>query len=304
MFAIMSLMIENADKDKAVEHVEGVEDIEGRDAIATSMVGCMDLAVELRKRRIALSHLYHALPPYASPAFWQTLSDPALPLEFLARVLREAIARHDRSGRQRISAEIIQRVQEPDLLWARQTLLLFSICGDERQILANDLCADLHECLLRALHDPRRHFWEENFLHSLYFERKHVLRTFMIREGFWLSPTARHGMRVPRSFIASLDVPPGDRDQRTSQANAWEIEDHSAQELFRAVEYSDLLQIVLQLPEKFKAIVLLIFWEGRTEKEVARILAISDRTVRNRLRTALQLLRTFLSTEREDLSHA
>ncbi|TMD92363.1 MAG: sigma-70 family RNA polymerase sigma factor, partial [Chloroflexi bacterium] len=52
------------------------------------------------------------------------------------------------------------------------------------------------------------------------------------------------------------------------------------------------------LPDKLKSVVLLVFWEGKTEKDTARILGISDRTVRNRLRDAFEVLRNALEPER------
>jgi DNA-directed RNA polymerase specialized sigma24 family protein len=41
----------------------------------------------------------------------------------------------------------------------------------------------------------------------------------------------------------------------------------------------------------------MIFWEGRTEKDAAMILGVSDRTIRNRLREALKSLRVILEIE-------
>jgi RNA polymerase sigma factor (sigma-70 family) len=259
-----------------------------------------NMSQELGKRRAALAALYVALPPHASRAFWQALPDPTLPFEVLVRVLRVALALADDRGAQRICAEIIQRLQTLNLLWAQQVLRPYRLAEGEREMLAHDLCADLYEALLRAWYNPQRHFWEENFWHALYFERKHTVHTFMVREGFWIRPATLRGVRIPRSCIVRLEV----LREPDQQGSGWEVEDLAAQEMFRLVEDRVLFQAVLQLPEKCKAIVLLIFWEGRTEKEVAHLLAISDRTVRNRLREALRLLRSVLSSEREDLSHA
>jgi len=76
------------------------------------------------------------------------------------------------------------------------------------------------------------------------------------------------------------------------------IEDEDAQKALLAVERSDLPLLILSLPDKLKSVVLLIFWEGRTEKDTARILGITDRTVRNRLRDAFEILRNELEPER------
>jgi len=68
-----------------------------------------------------------------------------------------------------------------------------------------------------------------------------------------------------------------------------------------SVEQHDLALLILHLPEKLKSIIWLIFWEGRTEKDAARILGITDRTVRNRLREALKVLRELLESEGETI---
>ncbi|HEY4036532.1 MAG TPA: sigma-70 family RNA polymerase sigma factor [Ktedonobacteraceae bacterium] len=256
----------------------------------------MDIDMGVVERRTVLAELYSTLPPYASAAFWSAVEDPTLPLEILVKILRTAIASGDEQGRRRIMEWIIVRTQATNLLWAQRVLQMLSLQADERSILARDLCADLHECMMRALADSERLFWEENFLHCLYFERKHVYRSFLTREGLWYKPSASRGMRIPRTLVASLDrlLQPQDRDHQPL-----EIEDEGVQRMFLSVEQSDLLQTVLCLPDKLKAVILLIFWEGRSEKEAAQVLSISDRTVRNRLRGALKLLRSLLSSESE-----
>ena len=76
-----------------------------------------------------------------------------------------------------------------------------------------------------------------------------------------------------------------------------EIVDEQAQQAFFSVEQRDLPLLILVLPEKLKSVIWLLFWEGRTEKNVAHILGVSDRTVRNRLQKALIMLRTGLESE-------
>ncbi len=130
-------------------------------------------------------------------------------------------------------------------------------------MLANDLFADLCERLMRSLMDMKRLFWEENFQHCLRFERQHVYQAFMTREGWWHHQLADGAVtrRVPRERSESLDQP---------------------------VRHAD---------GEFKSVIWLIYWEGRTEKDAARILGVSDRTVRNRLQGALKSLRVNLESE-------
>jgi RNA polymerase sigma factor (sigma-70 family) len=118
----------------------------------------------------------------------------------------------------------------------------------------------------------------------------------MTREGRWYNQHANEAVtrRVPRARIGSLDQP-----VQHANGESWEmdIEDEQAQQALLSVEQRDLLFLILHLPEKLKPVIWLIFWEGRTEMNVANILGVSDRTVRNRLQKALKLLRTFIETE-------
>ena len=253
---------------------------------------------QLVRRREYLASTYDALPVYGSPTFWRVVEEPeltvALPLEVLTRCVRAAIKRGDNAGRNRVIEVIIRRNQTSNEYWARHALARLDVLPDERQTLEHDLYADLCESLIRALIDTKRLFWEEHFQHSLSFERKHVYQTYMRREGRWKSKSEHDpervtgARRIPRSLIESLDrpAPRPDGDRQETQ-----MVDERAQQELLAVEHADIPRLILHLPEKLKAVVWLIFWEAKTEKEAAVILKVSDRTIRNRLHDALQLLR-------------
>lgn len=170
------------------------------------------------------------------------------------------------------------------------------LTSEEQAIYAHDLYADLCECVIRAILDSKRKFWEENFQHCLIFERKHVFQAFMIREGRWFAQHAHESTtrRIPRLLMTSLDQP-----LQHANGEMWEIEivDEQAQKALLSVEQHDLPLLILNLPEKLKLVIWLLFWEGRTEKNVAHMLGVSDRTVRNRLQKALSLLRTRIESE-------
>ncbi len=118
----------------------------------------------------------------------------------------------------------------------------------------------------------------------------------MTREGRWYqSHTDESGSRrIPRSHIGRLDHP-----ACYAHGEAWEMEivDEQAQLALLAVERQDVPLLVVDLPEKLQSVIWLLFWEGRTEKNVASILGISDRTVRNRLQKALRILRSGIESE-------
>lgn len=260
------------------------------------------IEVEVIKRRAALAALYDALPEYGSAAFWHAIEEPGVPLEVLVRCLHVAVGYGDNAGRNRVAETIIRRTQAINEYWASNILKDINLEADERKALANDLYADLCESLIRALIDPERSFWEENFQHCLRFERQHTYQAFMVREGHWnnknveVPPAATR--RIPRILIKSLDRPVRRLD---GEGEVWmhDIEDKRAQQALLAVEHADLLRLVLHLPQQLRAVVLLIFWEGRTQKDTAQILGVTDRTVRNRLYEVSKMLRGELEPERE-----
>jgi DNA-directed RNA polymerase specialized sigma24 family protein len=254
--------------------------------------------VELVKRRRGIATLFDALPVYGSIAFWKAVeacAEEVLPLEVIVRCVRVAIKRGDDLGRKRLFEVIFRRTQSANEYWANNVIKALNLHVEEQNILVNDLYADLCECIIRALMDSERLFWEESFQHCLSFERRHVFRTLMTREGRWSSETTKKTGRIPRAFVVSLDQP---MQQAAGDLIELHIEDEMAQNALLAVEHSDLPRLILSLPDKLKAVVLLIFWEGRTEKDAAIALGISDRTVRNRLREALKILRDKLEPER------
>jgi RNA polymerase sigma factor (sigma-70 family) len=255
---------------------------------------------EVTRRRSYLAEVYNALPSYGSRPFWSAVEGPdlkaAVPLEVLVRCVRSAIFQGDDEGRNRILEVIFQRMHVSNEYWANSILKTVSLQADERKALVSDLYGDLCECVIRAVVDDKRLFWEENFQHCLMYERKHVYRSFMRREGRWSSLDGKRSERVPRMLVESLDQPAQLADGDTYELN---VEDEKAQKALLAVEQSELPSLVLQLPDRLKPVVLLIFWEGRTEKDTAKILGITDRTVRNRLREALKLLQRELEPERE-----
>ena len=251
-------------------------------------------------RRAMLTQLYGSLPAYGSRAFWRIIEESdaqtALPFEVLVKCARLAITSQDNDGRNRIITIIFQRTAEINTCWADTVLKSLSLSADETTALKSDLYADLCECVIRAILDGQRTFWEENFLHCLLFERKHVFASFMRREGRWQNLDAKQTLRIPRALVQSLDqrIQPCDGNFHEMQ-----VEDKLAQKALLSLEYADVFQLILHLPDKFKSVLLLIFWEDKTEKDTARILGITERTVRNRLRTALKILQEQLIHERE-----
>jgi len=257
-------------------------------------------AQDLIQRRALIASQFLTLPPYGSMEFWQHIEEPqpkqALPLEVLVKCVRVAIRREDDAGKMRILEIIFRRTQVANEYWSKQILLKLCLTSEEQYMYAHDLYADLCERVIRAVYDVKRQFWEENFQHCLSFERKHTYQAFMTREGRWYQDETDSSIsrRIPRSRIDSLDHPAW-----YANGEAWETEivDEKAQLRLLDVEHQDIPLLVVDLPEKLKSVIWLMFWEGRTEKNVACILGISDRTVRNRLQKALCILRSGIESK-------
>lgn len=58
--------------------------------------------------------------------------------------------------------------------------------------------------------------------------------------------------------------------------------------------FRELKLITEELPEKFRSVILLCWFEGCTAKETAKILHISEGTIKSRLHRARQLLKKVL----------
>jgi RNA polymerase sigma factor (sigma-70 family) len=254
-----------------------------------------DDGVEVVKQYATLAQEYEAPPAYSTSAFWYTLEDTSIAIEVLVRCLRLCIASQDHAKRNCILEWIIKRIQTSNEYWASNVLKNLSVPSDERQALLADLYADLCENVVRALLDGKRLFWEENFFRCLHFAQMHTYHAFMLREGYWRDYRMQKGTRIPRVLMIRLEQ----MIQQNDEASTYFVnpEDERAQKMLLSVEQMDILQLVHLLPEKLKTTILLIFWEGRTEKEVARTLGITDRTVRNRISKALQLLQCLLERE-------
>lgn len=248
----------------------------------------------LAERQALIVQVFHALPLGDSPAFWQALREWETPLEVVVRCLRLAL--DDEQRRERLLEIIFSRLYKANQNWAQIALKNLPLLDGERDAIANDLCADLYENLFKALLDPTRYFWEESFLHCLYFERKHAYQEFLIREGYWKNARTRLGTRVPRALLERFDPPaPLFVAENYEPLN---IVDEEAQRLFEALVNDEVLHLVLALPERLKAVILLRFWEERTEQEAAQILGVTDRTVRHRTFIATKLLRKYLTEKK------
>lgn len=252
-------------------------------------------SIDIEHRHLYIVKTFNELPAYGSPEFWCVVEQSELPREVLVKSLRFARCQQDEAGSQRISAVIMARTLAKNEMWANSVAQkCYELGWDEQRNMSFDLCSDLNEAILKAIFDPQRRFWEENFVHCVRYERMHVYRSFMLREGRLSTAQIEKGRRIPRRLILSLDHVAPCTDY---MHNPFEIEDEQAYLMLRSIDSSVVMDVVRRLPERLRTVVLLIYWADKTEKDTAQALGISDRTVRNRLHDAIHKLSAFLVHE-------
>lgn len=69
---------------------------------------------------------------------------------------------------------------------------------------------------------------------------------------------------------------------------------------FETPQHRSLVQEVLQLPDKYRTVIHLYYYEGYTAAEIAKILDISDSNVRARLVRGRRMLRNVLDEKETD----
>ncbi len=247
---------------------------------------------ELVEITVSTVPVHNTIPSYNSAAFWALANDAQTPLELLVKMLRlDAI---DKRGRDDLFEIINRRIRSDNEHWAYWKLQAFHVSYEEIQLLKHDLCADLDFAIYRALIDKEKRHWEERFGVSLNFERRHVFSYFMQYERFWKSGCVEQSIRIPRARMISIDQV---AQNLYGQDFSFDIEDDQAQKMMRSVELSYVRQCVLTIPYNLKVVICLIYWNGKSSKEIAQLLHVSDRTIRNRLHKAYKLLREALEED-------
>jgi len=171
-----------------------------------------------------------------------------------------------------------------------RTAGLFGAAGEQvREDLRQELTLRLWEQIV--LRDGEG--WELFFQRSLDYAQRHVADMLMRQRGYWpgtaagASGAGGERARLVPAFLASLDRTP-DEDVPAAAADA--IADGVDQ--FSAADLADLRALVARLPAHERLAVVLRYWDGASEAEIAQALGgVTTRTVRNYLRRACERLR-------------
>lgn len=236
-------------------------------------------------RRAQLEAQFRALPPVGDIAYWRRIegvTEHILPLEVLARCFRERAAAGAIMDTERIFNVIVRHIQSRVGGWAWK-VAQHARSGMKKQ-LQEDLEQQCYMKLWEELASDGRTFLLERFPFALERLWRHVAHDMMEQAGEWRRRGVETPTRIPRAATDSIEAKPKGEDDVPLVE---QITDTTVQDAFDQAELSDLFDLVMNLPEEQRTIILDRFWDGRSQEETAAKLGISDRMVRYRLKTIL-----------------
>lgn len=208
--------------------------------------------------------------PRAMRAVLDTLS----PEEYV-RQIRAALDIKDRAAAEDQFALLLQQSGPSTERWLRRVIVMTPTI---RNASAYPVCQDLRQelalYLWTRLADPTRHemAWETMYWQALIYAQRHVATRYMREAGYWVDARA---IAQGRQGVVSLSI----GNDRT--------EELEAPDMLAAAELTgDVQAVVMRLPPKERAALVLRFWRGMREQDIGRALGCTDRTVRMLLQRA------------------
>jgi RNA polymerase sigma factor (sigma-70 family) len=253
-------------------------------------VGDEEQDARYAERRAALEREFAALPVPGTDAYWAALTALTVPMEVLARCLRQRLKAGDNQAADRIYRQMVQRSETVNQYWLRQTLRRVS--REQAAELAQDLMQELAIALWQELKGEHT-FIEVSFGSVLHRLQQHVATTYMQREGHWQRKGVATPERVPRRLIESL-TPPEEGDGGESGVAPRQLPaDPKAETAFTALEAAEAVQELLDIlpPHLRELAYLLTYGDELTQEELAAHFGITDRAIRLRIEKARAILR-------------
>ncbi len=187
------------------------------------------------------------------------------------RKIRAALVMGDRAAADAQFAALLQESGLSIERWLRRVIVMTPAL---RNASAFPACADLRQELALYLWDriaiQREAVWERAYWRALIYAQHHTASRYMREAGYWVDPRA---LRQGRQGVASQTVEYDETVEAPDMLSAAEMT-------------SDVRAVVMRLPPKERAAVVLRYWKGMGERDIARRLGCTDRTVRTLLHQA------------------
>lgn len=220
-----------------------------------------------------------------TPLFWQRIRERegGVSSGTLVAILRHAARQRQMSVAKEVFVALLERTEAGNAFWARQAVQRIAGLAPEttrmmREDLRQELTLHLWEKL--ALHEGEG--WELFFRQSLAYARARVASRYLKRHGY------RPGQRAPL-FFSDIATHVARHDGAHNGVGELALETlplADAPDTFSAADLADLRGYVEQLPPRERAAVVLRYWQRAREHEIAALLGVTPRTVRNLLSRA------------------
>jgi RNA polymerase sigma factor (sigma-70 family) len=200
-----------------------------------------------------------------------------LTAEERVRHIRTALDHGGRSTAEHHFARLLQDGEASTEWWVRRTVALTPALHGASPSVVVPICEDLRQelalYLWERIADPTRHemAWERTYGRALQYAQQHVASNYMAQAGYWVrnrtvkQPTRGTALRLLDEYVDLMEAP----------------------DVLSAAEVAgDVRAVVMRLPPKERAAVVLRYWRGMRERDIGRALGCTDRTVRTLLQQA------------------
>jgi RNA polymerase sigma factor (sigma-70 family) len=232
-----------------------------------------------------------ALPPVGAPLLAARLRDSeanaAISSGALVALLRAALQAHDMIMVETLFLSLVQRIEGRNTRWAARVVAQTRAARPVRESLREDLKQELTLRLWQQIARERDPAWELYFERALAFAQRRVARSYLRRNGYWPSSAAPEGL--PALLLSRL-APYGGDDAAPAEERLRESEE--TLRLADLADLADLRALVARLPQRERTAIVMRFWLGAREGDIAQALGVTTRTVRNVLGRAYTRLRT------------
>lgn len=222
----------------------------------------------------------------------------------LVALLRRAAAGGDLKLAQELFVSLLERTEACNRRWAARVVahtpsLRSMVQG--RASVREDLKQELTLHLWQRLARERDPAWELFFARALAFAQRRVARSYMERNGYWAaSGASQHPERLPALMLSQLATY-DEGDAVPAEERLAAREPSAEEQSLTLADLADLRELVGRLPARERLAVVMRFWLGAREREIAAALGVTTRTVRNLLgRAYARLRRDYTGTTDDD----